>query len=109
VLRRILYPLLAYPFMKVLGFGAGGLVANVLLAVGSLLVFWPALRRRTGSKAPPALLALLATYPGWMYWAGLPYSYAIIVPLCLLCMILLWRVETLTPWRLKPWRGKDWI
>ena len=99
VLRRILYPLLAYPFMKVLGFGGGGLVTNVLLAVGSLLVFWPALRRRTGSDPPLALLALLATYPGWMYWAGLPYSYAAIVPLCLLCMMLLWRVETLTTWR----------
>jgi hypothetical protein len=19
-----------------------------------------------------------------------------------------WRMETLTPWKLKPWRGKDW-
>jgi hypothetical protein len=19
-----------------------------------------------------------------------------------------WRLETLTPWKLKPWRGKDW-
>ena len=34
-----------------------------------------------------------------MYWAGLPYSYAIIVPASLLCMALLWRVETLTTWR----------
>jgi hypothetical protein len=98
-LRRILYPLLAYPFMKLLGYGAGGLVANVLLAVGSLAVFWPALRRRLGGEPPRALLALLATYPGWMYWAGLPYSYAIIVPASLLCMALLWRVETLATWR----------
>jgi hypothetical protein len=103
VLRRILYPLLAYPFMKLLGYGAGGLVTNVLLAVGSLAVFWRALRRRLalrGEGEPPlTLLALLATYPGWMYWAGLPYSYAIIVPASLLCMALLWRVETLTTWR----------
>jgi hypothetical protein len=20
-----------------------------------------------------------------------------------------WRMETLTPWRIKPWRGKDWV
>jgi hypothetical protein len=103
VLRRVLYPLLAYPFMKLLGYGAGGLITNVLLAVGSLAVFWLALRRRLGrlgeEEPPPALLALLATYPGWMYWAGLPYSYAAIVPLCLLCMVLLWQVETLTGWR----------
>ncbi|HEV7785416.1 MAG TPA: hypothetical protein VGQ28_08780 [Thermoanaerobaculia bacterium] len=99
VLRRILYPLLAYPFMKLLGFGAGGLVTNVLLAVGSLAVFWLALRRRLGSEPPTLILALLATYPGWMYWAGLPYSYAAIVPLSLLCMVLLWRVEMLAGWR----------
>jgi hypothetical protein len=98
VLRRVLYPLLAYPFMKLLGYGAGGLITNVLLAMGSLAVFWLALRRRLGEEPPPLLLALLATYPGWMYWAGLPYSYAAIVPLSLLCMVLLWRVETLTGW-----------
>jgi hypothetical protein len=99
VLRRILYPLIAYPFMKLLGYEGGGLVANVLLAVIALAVFWPALRRRLGTEPPRALLLLLATYPGCMYWAGLPYSYAIIVPASLLSMALLWRVEALTTWR----------
>jgi hypothetical protein len=99
VLRRVLYPLLAYPFMKLLGYGAGGLVTNVLIAMISLAVFWPALRRRLGAEPPWGLLLLLATYPGWMYWAGLPYSYAIIVPASLLSMALLWRVETLTTWQ----------
>ncbi|HEY3570208.1 MAG TPA: hypothetical protein VGP73_19905 [Thermoanaerobaculia bacterium] len=99
VLRRILYPLLAYPFMRKLGFGAGGLVTNVLLAAGSLALFWHALRRRLRAEPPPVLLALLATYPGWFYWAGTPYSYAIIVPASLLCMAILWRVEELTSWR----------
>ncbi|HEY0514876.1 MAG TPA: hypothetical protein VGH73_23480 [Thermoanaerobaculia bacterium] len=98
-LRRILYPLIAYPFMKVLGFGAGGLLTNVLIAVGSLAVFWRALQRRWEGTVPPAFLALLATYPGWVYWAGLPYSYAAIVPASLLCMVLLWRVESLAGWR----------
>jgi hypothetical protein len=99
VLRRILYPLLAYPFMKVWGFIGGGLIANVLLAAGSLALFWHALRRRLGTAPPPALLALLATYPGWFYWAGTPYSYAIIVPASLVCLVILWRVEELTTWR----------
>ncbi|HEY4590427.1 MAG TPA: hypothetical protein VII86_14465 [Thermoanaerobaculia bacterium] len=99
VLRRILYPLLAYPFMKVWGFEGGGLIVNVLLALGSLALFWRALRRRLGTEPPPALLVLLATYPGWFYWTGTPYSYAIIVPASLLCMALLWRVETLTTGR----------
>ena len=63
VLRRVLYPLLAYPFMKLLGYGAGGLVTNVLIALASLAVFWPALRRRLGAEPPWGLLLLLATYP----------------------------------------------
>jgi hypothetical protein len=98
-LRRILYPLIAYPFMKVLGFGGGGLVTNVLIAVASLAVFWRQLQQRWDGRLPPALLVLLATYPGWFYWAGLPYSYAAIVPASLLCMVALWRVESLTGWR----------
>jgi hypothetical protein len=95
VLRRILYPLIAYPFMKELGFGGGGLLVNVLLATGSLALFWRALRRRLGTEPPLLLLALLATYPGWVYWGGLPYSYAAIVPASLLCMTILWKVEGL--------------
>lgn len=93
VLRRLLYPLLAFPLMKLLGYGAGGLVTNVLLAILALLVFWRALSRRLGRRPPGAALALLATYPGIAYWAGLPYSYAAIVPLSLLCQVLLWRLE----------------
>jgi len=92
-LRRILYPLLAYPAMKLLGFGAGGLVVNVLIAWVALVVFWRALRRRLGGDASRLVLLLLATYPGWMYWAGLPYSYAAVVPLSLLCQVLMWRLE----------------
>lgn len=68
VLRRVLHPLLAYPFMKVLGFGAGGVVANVLLALASIAVFWRSLRKRYEEKVPLAFLGLLATYPGIFYW-----------------------------------------
>ncbi|HSF43802.1 MAG TPA: hypothetical protein VLT87_28680 [Thermoanaerobaculia bacterium] len=99
VLRRVLHPLLAYPFMKVLGFGAGGIVANILLALGSVVVFWRALQARYGGQVPVAVLWLLATSPGIFYWAGLPYSYAVIVPASLLSLVLLWKVETVTGWR----------
>jgi hypothetical protein len=99
VLRRVLHPLLAYPFMKVLGFGAGGIVANALLALGSIAAFWRSLQARYGGKVPMALLWLLATYPGIFYWAGLPYSYAVIVPASLLSMVLLWKLETAAGWR----------
>jgi hypothetical protein len=99
VLRRVLHPLLAYPFMKILGFGAGGVVANALFALGSLAVFWRSLQARYGGKVPVGILWLLATYPGIFYWAGLPYSYAVIVPASLLAMALLWKLETAAGWR----------
>lgn len=99
VLRRVLHPLLAYPFMKVLGFGGGGIVANVLLALGSVVLFWRALKNRYGGKVPVAILWLLATSPGIFYWAGLPYSYAIIAPASLLALVILWKLETATGWR----------
>jgi hypothetical protein len=97
-LRRILYFVVAYPFMKALGFGAGGLVTNVLISCASLVAFWLALQRRFGGAASPAVLWLLATYPGWFYWAGTPYSYAAIVPASLLAMTLLWRLERVDRW-----------
>ncbi len=98
-LRRVLYFVIGYPFMKVLGFGAGGLVTNVLVSCASLVVFWRELRRRYDDpgerRAVPGLMLLLvATYPGWFYWAGTPYSYAAIVPASLLCTALLWRAES---------------
>ena len=99
VLRRVLHPLLAYPFMKILGFGAGGIAANILFALGSVAAFWRALQNRYGGKVPVALLWLLATSPGIFYWAGLPYSYAIIVPASLLALVILWKLETATGWR----------
>jgi hypothetical protein len=98
VLRRLLYPVTAYPFMKALGFIGGGIAANVALAAGALVLFWRGLRRRYGD-VPPAVLWLLATYPGIFYWAGLPYSYAVIVPSSLLGLMILWRLEALAGWR----------
>jgi hypothetical protein len=99
VLRRILYPLLGYPLMKALGFGGGGLVLNVLLAWVGVLWFWRALAMRLAEPPPRAALMLLATYPGFVYWAGLPYLYACIVPFSLICLAMLWRLEEVESWR----------
>lgn len=93
VLRRILYPIFAYPFMSVLGFFYGGLFANVVLHLMVLLVFVEFLRRNVPGNAALYGAWLFATYPGVCYWAGLPYSYACIVPSSLLAMILLWGLQ----------------
>ena len=98
VLRRVLYPILAFPFMKVLGDNAGGLAINFLLNAVAILVFVRFVRKEVGGQAGSMTLWLLATYPGIAYWGALPYAYAFIVPATLLCGMLLYylaRAETL--------------
>ncbi|MFH1033750.1 MAG: PA14 domain-containing protein [Pseudomonadota bacterium] len=80
VLRRILYPLVAYPLMRLLGYMEGGFLSNVLLALAALYSWTAFLTRKVGPRGAFWGAWLLATYPGLAYWAGLPYSYAIIVP-----------------------------
>lgn len=105
VLRRIVYPLLAFPFMRIFGFFGGGVVASLLLHIVALIAFVHALRARLGE--PAALLGawLLAVYPGITYWAALPYSYVTIVPGTLVCMIILWRLDSATSPRRAAWLG----
>jgi hypothetical protein len=91
VLRRILHPLLAYPFMKAFGFNLGGLLFNIVLHVVTLVGLALAIRRFFDARAAVLVTWLFATYPGIMYWVGLPYSYAFIVPGSIACTIaLLW-------------------
>jgi hypothetical protein len=96
VLRRILFPLLAYPFMKAGGYVAGGFVASVLCQLVGLVALGLHLRRKHGDDAARAGVWLLATYPGITYWAGLPYAYVAIVPASILSFVLLERLEERT-------------
>jgi hypothetical protein len=89
LLRRILYPVITYPAMKLLGFAAGGVGMNLLLNLAAFLGAGWWVRKRMGERA--ALFAgwLLATYPGFAYWVGMPYQYAIIGPGSILLTIAL--------------------
>jgi hypothetical protein len=89
VLRRVLFPLIAFPFMKAAGFFLGGLIASSLLQVAASIAFAFFIRRRFGDRPAVAVLWLLATYPGITYWAGLPYSYVFIVPGTLASFLLI--------------------
>jgi len=89
VLRRLLYPLLAFPFVSAFGFDRGGLICNVLLQIAAWVGFVAYLRAKFGASAANAGGWLLATYPGITYWIGSPYSYAIIVPASLGAFIVL--------------------
>jgi hypothetical protein len=93
VLRRMLFPLLAYPFMKVAGFEVGGFIASVLCQLVALVALGLFLRRRHGEDAALIGIWLLSTYPGITYWAALPYAYVAIVPASIGLFILLTRLE----------------
>ena len=73
-------------------------MTSAILQVATLVGFSLYVRRRIGKAASIAAVALLATYPGIYYWAGLPYSYASIVPACLGAMVVLIEVERQPPW-----------
>ena len=89
-LRRVLFPLLAYPAMKLFGFLYGGVLFSALLNASAVIGFAAFVRKEIGSRGAIACLWILASYPGIAYWAGLPYSYAIIVPACLGSAVILW-------------------
>jgi len=96
VLRRILYPLLAFPLMTAFGFDTGGFVTNLILTVVTFLAFVFFTRRAIGEAGAWVSMWILATYPGIAYWIGLPYSYVWIVPGSLLLMMLLWKLSRTT-------------
>ncbi|HEY0965816.1 MAG TPA: hypothetical protein VGD88_00385 [Opitutaceae bacterium] len=93
MLRRILFPALAWPFMKIAGFELGGTIASLVFNAAGLLITAFALRRRIGEQGAILAAWLIALYPGAAYWGGLPYPYALIAPVSLL---LLLGVERLT-------------
>jgi hypothetical protein len=93
VLRRLLFPLVAYPFMKAAGYQLGGFLASLLCQLAGLWALALHLRRRQGESAAIAGMWMLAVYPGITYWAALPYAYVAIVPASIGLFILLTRLE----------------
>lgn len=91
--RRILYPVFAYPFMKLAGFEIGGIIASALLNLFGFGAFVWFVLRRIGARGALLTAWLLALYPGTFYWSGMPYFYAAIVPCSLLLTIGLWELE----------------
>jgi hypothetical protein len=98
VLRRILYPILAYPFMAIGGYELGGFIFNLILYGATLLLYVRFSERTIGRHGAHATAWLLATYPGIAYWAGLPYSYAIIPAASLLAFTCLYGIDRATHW-----------
>ena len=99
LLRRILYPVICYPAMKLLGFAAGGVTMNLLLNLAAFIGAGWWLRKNTGERGAIFAGWLLALYPGFAYWVGMPYQYAIIGPGSILLTIALAKLGTADTWR----------
>jgi hypothetical protein len=100
-LRRILFPVLGWPLMRLLGFEEGGTLTSLILNVAGFIAAVALLRRWIGERGAVFAAWILALYPGAAYWAGMPYPNALIVPGSLLLMLGLWRiVDTPVGWRL---------
>ena len=69
------------------------------MTVAAMLTFGRFVAIRYGVLSATAVVWLLATYPGITYWAGLPYSYASIVPASLLAAMLIDRIDSATSTR----------
>jgi len=88
-LRRILFPVLAWPLMKLAGFTVGGFLTSLVLNLVGFVFAVGFIRREVGPAGGVLAAWLLALYPGAAYWAGLPCPYALIFPCSLLLMIAL--------------------
>lgn len=84
VLRRILYPLIAYPFMRATDFLTGGFIASALLHLLCGVLFLRFIKELYGINTQRYCAVALATFPGIAYFGSLPYSYACIVPFSLI-------------------------
>jgi hypothetical protein len=92
LLRRILFPVLGWPLMKLLGFEVGGTLASLVLNTAAFVAALVILRRWIGGRGAALAGWIMALYPGAAYWGGLPYTYALIFPLSLLLMLALMRL-----------------
>ncbi len=89
LLRRVLFPVLSWPLMRLFGFETGGTLASLAMNVAAFVGFAVWLRRRVGARGAVFAAWLLALAPGAAYWGGLPYPYALIFPGSLLLMACL--------------------
>jgi hypothetical protein len=89
VLRRELLFIIGYPFYKMFGFYAGGMITIVLTLISTLFFFFRFVEKRFGENATKVAMVLLCTYTGIMYWIGSPFVHNLIVPICLWIYMLM--------------------
>jgi hypothetical protein len=81
LLRRVLHPAAARPWMNSLGFDVGGVVFNLLINLAGFAAGVALVRRHVGARGAALAAWVFALYPGAAYWVGQPYAYGLIFPL----------------------------
>lgn len=100
LLRRILFPVLGWPLMRLFGFELGGTLTSLVLNVGGFVGAALFVRKWIGERGAVFAVWIMALYPGAAYWAGMPYSYALIFPGSLFLMFGICRIlDTPVGWR----------
>lgn len=100
LLRRVLYAVLAWPWMHGLGFELGGVVFNLCANLLGFLAGVAMVRRHVGLRGATLAAWLFALYPGAAYWVGQPYAYALIFPLGIAAFWILLELSAARPARL---------
>ncbi len=100
LLRRVLYAVLAWPWMHTLGFELGGIVFNLGANFLGFLAGVAMVRRHVGLRGATLGAWLFALYPGAAYWVGHPYAYALIFPLGIAAFWILLELPSARPVRL---------
>ena len=94
LLRRVLYGVLAWPWMKGFGYELGGVLFNLFANLLGFAAGVGLVHRHVGRRGAILAAWLLALYPGAAYWVGQPYSYALIFPLGIAAFWLLLELAT---------------
>jgi hypothetical protein len=100
LLRRVLYAVLAWPWMHSLGFELGGVMFNLCANLLGFLAGVAMVRRHVGLRGATLAAWLFALYPGAAYWVGQPYAYALIFPLGIAAFWILLELSAARPARL---------
>ncbi len=108
MLRRLLYPIIAWLPMTLFGFMLGGFLVSLAIQIYAMFSLSTFLQNRFDERTRKIALLLLIFYPGIHYWAGLPYSHLMIVPCTIWLSIKLFELEASSPkniFRIAFWMG----
>lgn len=93
VLRRELFYILSFPFLKIFGLYVGGTIAAFIITLIGFYTFIRFVYNNIGINQAYIAMLLLGSYSGIMYWIGSPFAQVMIVPCCCWIYMLMWKMN----------------